>query len=78
MRGRSKKMPKEKAKIETVGYVDSNGQPQGWTFNGEGRNVAGIEVDNGTVYWCGYSVDELKEIAERGQPPTETSDRPER
>lgn len=52
-----------KAKILQVGYIDSNDQPQGWAFDCD-NDAVGIEIgDDGTLYWGGYSVEELRRIA---------------
>lgn len=54
-----------KAKIITIGYVDTESQPQYWVFDFENREGGcAIEITKeGIVYYGGYTVDELRKIA---------------
>lgn len=53
-----------KSTIIDIGIIDQNNQPQFWTFDGHGE-VPTIEITEDDVLYGGYSVDELREIAER-------------
>jgi len=52
-----------KAKILTIGFIDQDGRPKGWNFNGMGV-VPSVEVTEEGILYCGYTIEELTEIME--------------
>lgn len=56
----------EKAIITVIGSVSAEGQVTGWSFDCAGKDVAGITIrDNGEHLYAGYTIEELREIAEK-------------
>ncbi len=55
-----------KATIEKIGTVE-NGQPMGFVFVCKGENAAAVinMQSDGSILWSGYTVEELKEIADK-------------
>lgn len=56
-----------KAEIINIGTVDEDGQPKNFCFDCS-NGAAGIDIDGDQVYFGGYSVDELRAIAEQDFP----------
>lgn len=56
-----------KAEIVTIGTFNEDGQPVGWTFNhaNAGDTPAFDIQDDGSIIYAGYTVSELREIAQR-------------
>ena len=52
-----------KAKILTIGFIDQDGRPKGWNFDGMGV-VPFMEVTEEGILYCGYTIEELIEIME--------------
>ena len=58
-----------KAKIEKIGTVE-NGYPVGFAFSSENWDVAVFDIQSdGSVVHCGYTVEELKDIADEKLKP---------
>lgn len=58
--------------ILCIGTVDSNGQPKNWTFSirDDDPNVPVVDIETvGIVRYSGWSVDELRAIAEGAESP---------
>lgn len=58
-----------KGHILRIGRFDERGFPAGdWAFNGEDCDAAGLRVlEDGTVLYCGWTVPELREIAQKAE-----------
>jgi len=56
-----------KGKITQIGTFDSDGNGTGWAFEGSSHpNSVGHYISKDWDLYCGYTIDELKEI-ERNQ-----------
>jgi hypothetical protein len=54
-----------RARIGQVGFVRPDGTPVGWMFVDPGYPVPFMELlPDGTRLWCGWTVQELKDISE--------------
>jgi hypothetical protein len=51
-----------KAKILKVGTITENGEVSGFVFDGKDCECAAFNITDDTV--CGYTLDELREMAE--------------
>jgi len=57
-----------KAEIVVVGDFDPvDGQPVGWSFDAHGQGIAIEILDDYTILYGGYSVEELHQVVESGQ-----------
>ena len=57
-----------KAEIVAVGSFDPvNGQPAGWTFDGHGQGIGVEWLEDGSILYGGYSVEELQQVVQSGE-----------